>query len=207
MPDLHRLGKPDVRAVGLERHRRALSRERKGKVVGVVGVIGPTRLNYARVVPMVDYHGASSHQIDGMNEGTIVTTRPKKSARKPRKTAPNWRNTTSSPSSRRSWRKRKKKALYAAAELQNVRRRTEKERAAGGDLCRHRVRARHAERERQPRPRAEPVSRRARARAKLKNFIDGIEATRANWIRSSAQRRRAGRSRRACRSTPTATRR
>jgi heat-inducible transcriptional repressor len=26
-----------------------------GKVVGVVGVIGPTRLNYARVVPMVDY--------------------------------------------------------------------------------------------------------------------------------------------------------
>lgn len=27
----------------------------EGKVVGVVGVIGPTRLNYARVIPMVDY--------------------------------------------------------------------------------------------------------------------------------------------------------
>jgi heat-inducible transcriptional repressor len=27
----------------------------KGKVVGVIGVIGPTRLNYARIVPMVDY--------------------------------------------------------------------------------------------------------------------------------------------------------
>lgn len=27
----------------------------KGTVVGVVGVIGPTRLNYARIVPMVDY--------------------------------------------------------------------------------------------------------------------------------------------------------
>ncbi len=27
----------------------------KGKVVGVVGVIGPTRLNYARIIPMVDY--------------------------------------------------------------------------------------------------------------------------------------------------------
>jgi heat-inducible transcriptional repressor len=26
-----------------------------GAVVGVVGVIGPTRLNYARVVPMVDF--------------------------------------------------------------------------------------------------------------------------------------------------------
>ncbi|MBC7985340.1 MAG: heat-inducible transcriptional repressor HrcA, partial [Sphingomonadaceae bacterium] len=27
----------------------------EGRVVGVVGVIGPTRLNYARVVPMVDF--------------------------------------------------------------------------------------------------------------------------------------------------------
>ena len=25
------------------------------RVVGVLGVIGPTRLNYARVIPMVDY--------------------------------------------------------------------------------------------------------------------------------------------------------
>ncbi len=30
-------------------------RDREGKVVGVLGVIGPTRLNYARVVPMVDF--------------------------------------------------------------------------------------------------------------------------------------------------------
>ncbi len=30
-------------------------RDRDGKVVGVLGVIGPTRLNYARVVPMVDF--------------------------------------------------------------------------------------------------------------------------------------------------------
>jgi heat-inducible transcriptional repressor len=27
----------------------------QGKVVGVIGVLGPTRLNYARIVPMVDY--------------------------------------------------------------------------------------------------------------------------------------------------------
>ena len=27
----------------------------KGSIVGVIGVIGPTRLNYARVIPMVDY--------------------------------------------------------------------------------------------------------------------------------------------------------
>jgi heat-inducible transcriptional repressor len=30
-------------------------REAGGKVLGIVGVIGPTRLNYARIVPMVDF--------------------------------------------------------------------------------------------------------------------------------------------------------
>jgi heat-inducible transcriptional repressor len=30
-------------------------RDQTGRIVGVLGVIGPTRLNYARVIPMVDY--------------------------------------------------------------------------------------------------------------------------------------------------------
>ena len=30
-------------------------RDGSGRIVGVIGVIGPTRLNYARVIPMVDY--------------------------------------------------------------------------------------------------------------------------------------------------------
>ena len=30
-------------------------RDAAGRIVGVLGVIGPTRLNYARVIPMVDY--------------------------------------------------------------------------------------------------------------------------------------------------------
>ena len=30
-------------------------RDGNQKIVGVLGVIGPTRLNYARIVPMVDY--------------------------------------------------------------------------------------------------------------------------------------------------------
>jgi heat-inducible transcriptional repressor len=30
-------------------------KDTKGRIVGVIGVIGPTRLNYARVIPMVDY--------------------------------------------------------------------------------------------------------------------------------------------------------
>lgn len=37
-------------------------RDREGRVVGVVGVIGPTRLNYARVVPMVDFTAQSLGQ-------------------------------------------------------------------------------------------------------------------------------------------------
>jgi len=30
-------------------------RDGQGRIVGVIGVIGPTRLNYARIIPMVDY--------------------------------------------------------------------------------------------------------------------------------------------------------
>jgi heat-inducible transcriptional repressor len=30
-------------------------RDGSGRIVGVIGVIGPTRLNYARIIPMVDY--------------------------------------------------------------------------------------------------------------------------------------------------------
>jgi heat-inducible transcriptional repressor len=36
-----------------------------GRVVGVVGVIGPTRLNYARVVPMVDFTAATLARLLG----------------------------------------------------------------------------------------------------------------------------------------------
>ncbi|MFM9978107.1 MAG: heat-inducible transcriptional repressor HrcA [Sphingomonadaceae bacterium] len=40
-------------------------RGRDGRVVGVVGVIGPTRLNYARVVPMVDFTAATLTRLMG----------------------------------------------------------------------------------------------------------------------------------------------
>ena len=40
-------------------------RDREGRVVGVVGVIGPTRLNYARVVPMVDFTANSLSKLIG----------------------------------------------------------------------------------------------------------------------------------------------
>ena len=39
--------------------------DREGRVVGVVGVIGPTRLNYARVVPMVDFTAQTLSRLMG----------------------------------------------------------------------------------------------------------------------------------------------
>ena len=30
-------------------------RDNERRIIGALGVIGPTRLNYARIVPMVDY--------------------------------------------------------------------------------------------------------------------------------------------------------
>jgi len=43
-------------------------RDREGRVVGVVGVIGPTRLNYARLVPMVDFTAQSLGKLIGKPE-------------------------------------------------------------------------------------------------------------------------------------------
>jgi heat-inducible transcriptional repressor len=40
-------------------------RDRDGRVVGVLGVIGPTRLNYARLVPMIDFTAQSLGKLIG----------------------------------------------------------------------------------------------------------------------------------------------
>ncbi len=37
-----------------------------GKIVGVIGVLGPTRLNYGRIIPMVDQHGESRWPVAGL---------------------------------------------------------------------------------------------------------------------------------------------
>ena len=105
-------------------------------------------------------------------------------------------STTGSPSSRRQLEEANSKALYAAAETQNVRRRLEQEKVAGRGLCRDRLRARHAgdqgpSRPRargdvatscaptRPRPTSSPGSRRPRAsstRCSQRNGITRIEA-------------------------------
>ena len=55
LPDLHRLARTGMFALSGSSVIAAPYRDSDGRVVGVVGVIGPTRLNYARVVPMVDF--------------------------------------------------------------------------------------------------------------------------------------------------------
>lgn len=45
-------------------------RDRDGRVLGVVGVIGPTRLNYGRIVPMVDFTARGLTRLMG-NSGTF----------------------------------------------------------------------------------------------------------------------------------------
>ena len=53
--DLHRRGKrgvQHVRACRWSWRRRATKR---GRIVGAIGVIGPTRINYGRIIPVVDY--------------------------------------------------------------------------------------------------------------------------------------------------------
>ncbi|MFU7528673.1 heat-inducible transcriptional repressor HrcA [Qipengyuania sp. ASV99] len=47
-------------------------RDMEGRVVGVLGVIGPTRLNYARVVPMVDLTARSLGQTLGRSLGKLI---------------------------------------------------------------------------------------------------------------------------------------
>lgn len=47
-------------------------RDREGRVVGVLGVIGPTRLNYARVVPMVDLTARSLSKSLGGPSGKLI---------------------------------------------------------------------------------------------------------------------------------------
>ena len=41
-------------------------RDSAGRIVGVIGVIGPTRLNYARIIPMVDYTARVVSQLLGV---------------------------------------------------------------------------------------------------------------------------------------------
>ncbi|HMG50638.1 MAG TPA: hypothetical protein VK597_08560, partial [Inquilinus sp.] len=40
------------------------------RVVGAIGVIGPTRLNYARIIPMVDYTAKMIGRLLWTNENT-----------------------------------------------------------------------------------------------------------------------------------------
>jgi heat-inducible transcriptional repressor len=52
-------------ALGFRPDRGPLYDRPTSRVVGAIGVIGPARLNYARVIPLVDYTGARSGRLAG----------------------------------------------------------------------------------------------------------------------------------------------
>ena len=78
----------------------------QGEVVGVVGVIGPTRLNYARVIPMVDFTAQGPYETDGMIENEDrLEEEAEEIRRETAEGSPEWPSTTGSRSSNGSWRK------------------------------------------------------------------------------------------------------
>ena len=44
----------------------APARSDGGRIVGAIGVIGPTRINYGRIIPVVDYTATGDRQAAGM---------------------------------------------------------------------------------------------------------------------------------------------
>ena len=113
-----------------------------------------------------------------MTKTKSCTTKPRKSARKPRRTAPELAEHDRVAELEKQLEEANSKALYAAAETQNVRRRLEAEKAAGGELMRRpRSRAtcwrsRTISTGRWPR-----CSDELRADKTAANFLAGIEAT------------------------------
>ena len=128
-------------------------RDAAGRIVGVIGVIGPTRLNYARVIPMVDYTAKVVEQAAGNLGAGNFRTAPRLDFYRSKPDIPVIRNMdegtmtdetaqppyeeNTAPSSRRRrtrWRPRlresaelKDKVLRTLAEMENLRRRTERE--------------------------------------------------------------------------------
>ena len=45
------------------------------ELVGAIGVVGPTRLNYARIIPMVDYTARVIGKLMGGSTVTPITRR------------------------------------------------------------------------------------------------------------------------------------
>ena len=148
--DLHRRGEQTVLAVGLVGDRQAVPRRGRA-VVGVVGVIGPTRLNYARVVPMVDFTATTLIEADGMTE--IRRTPTKTPDDEDRQRHSDGRERTAEPRREiaepdRGGRAQGPPCSTPQAETQNVRRRLERE-DRRARLCDDRLRPRHARRRRQ----------------------------------------------------------
>ena len=57
-------------------------RDSQERILGAIGVIGPTRLNYARIIPLVDYTARTIGRMVGVTVAADALTNP--SRRNPR---------------------------------------------------------------------------------------------------------------------------
>ena len=138
-----------------------------GQVVGVVGVIGPTRLNYARVVPMVDF-GASPHEIYEMMDEQDFHDEAESIRAETAAGAPSLPSTIELPSLRSNSRTRPARRFTPLRRRRIVRRRLEAEKQQAQPMPRPALPATCWSRS--SRPRAGPCARGGAGRGKDQKF-------------------------------------
>src|SRR4029079_1016039 len=131
MQNLHRQREPDVRFVGLFGHRRALSREPRGGRRRCRSH-RPHALELRSRHPNGRLHGQGPYEIDGMIENERLEEEAEEIRRETAEGSPEVAEHDLVADLQRQLEEANSKVLYAAAEIQNVRRRleTEKQQAA-----------------------------------------------------------------------------
>src|SRR5438874_128726 len=176
LPHFHRFGEPDVRAVRLIGHRGSLSRE-PGRGGRRCRRDRPDAVELCARGPHGGFHRQSAHEIDGMTDDEKLHEEAEEIRKETAEGAPEVAEHDRVAELERQLEEAKSKALYAAAETQNVRRRleTEKEQAssyAAAGFARDMLAIKdHLDRA------LAAVSEELRADKTASQFLAGIEAT------------------------------
>jgi molecular chaperone GrpE (heat shock protein) len=126
VPHLHRLGEPDVRSVGLFGDRGALSRE-PGAGGGRCRGHRPDAVELCARGPHGGFHSESAHEIDGMKDEEQLHDEAEELRKETADGSPELAEHDRVAELEQQLEEANSKVLYAAAEIQNVRRRLEQE--------------------------------------------------------------------------------
>ena len=155
------------------------------KIIGAVGVIGPTRLNYGRIVPIVDYTAQLvGRLLSDRGQGVTTMSERKKDEMARRSGADRRGHASRTIAGRRAEIEALRaerddtqdRFMRALADAENVRKRGERDRREAEQYGGIAPRARHAAGLRQPSPRARCRDRRNSA-PPAPALIEGIELT------------------------------